>query len=112
MSNSLRFKSSESEIDKDKPWADDKLDRQKCADALTNFIDGQPDSLVLSLNGGWGSGKSFMLKRWKVDLEKKGFSAIYFNAWEDDYYKDPLIAIVGQLREYMGEEWDSVANSN
>ncbi len=109
MSNSLKFKSTEIDIDKDNPWADDKLNRKKLADALTNFIVGLPDYMVFSLNGSWGSGKSFMLKRWQLDLRLNGFSAIYFNAWEDDYYNDPLIAIIGQLKEYMGHEWDSVA---
>ena len=42
-----------------------------------------------------------MLKRWQQDLENQGFQAIYFNAWEDDFCDDPLLAIIGQLSEHF-----------
>ena len=42
-----------------------------------------------------------MLKRWQRDLELQGFRAIYFNAWEDDFCDDPLLAIIGQLADYF-----------
>ena len=44
-----------------------------------------------------------MLKRWQKDLESQDFKAIYFNAWEDDFCDDPLLAIIGQLSEYFKE---------
>jgi hypothetical protein len=100
----LKLKRLEREINQSDPWADDKLERQKCADALTSLIRDMPESIVLSLNGHWGSGKTFMLKRWQTDLIQKGFSTLYFNAWEDDYCNDPLVAILGQLRKHIGKE--------
>ena len=42
-----------------------------------------------------------MLKRWQRDLENQGFKAIYFNAWEDDFCEDPLLAVIGQLWGYF-----------
>ena len=89
------------EINVEEPWNDDKLNRQKCADALTNLISNQPGPLVISLNGAWGTGKTFFLKRWKADLEKKGYMSIYFNAWEDDFIGNPLVSIIGQIWEAL-----------
>ena len=56
---------------------------------------------MISIDGQWGTGKTFLLKRWQKDLEREGFSAIYFNAWEDDFCDDPLLAIIGQLSEHF-----------
>ena len=80
-----------------KTWRHDKLERRKIAEALTNLVYDQSESLVVSLNGGWGTGKTFLLTRWQQDLKNKEFEAIYFNAWEDDFCADPLVSIIGQL---------------
>lgn len=100
----LRLKLPEPEIESQDPWSNDALDRSKVAIALTNLIRDQSDSLVVSLNGHWGTGKTFFLKRWQKDLEQEGFHAIYFNAWEDDFCDDPLVAIIGQLSEFLEEK--------
>ena len=100
----LRLKLPEPKIAPKDPWADDALDRSKVAESLTNLVRNQSDSLVICLNGHWGTGKTFLLKRWQNDLEQEGFHAIYFNAWEDDFCDDPLVAIIGQLSEFLKEK--------
>ena len=97
------LKVEEPKIDPDKPWCDDELDRQKIADRLTTVIKDQEAPFVISLDGRWGTGKTFLLKRWQAQLVKDGFQAIYFNAWEDDFCDDPLLAIIGQLAEHFQE---------
>ena len=76
---------------------------------------------MISIDGQWGTGKTFLLRRWQKDLGSEGFSAIYFNAWEDDFCDDPLLAIIGQLSDHFqkgnlkktsrrnGQDRDSVA---
>ena len=98
-----------SEIDSNAPWNDDQLGRSQVAHTLTKLITGQEQPLVVSLSGGWGTGKTFMLQRWQKGLEKGGYVSIYFNAWEDDFCNDPFVAIIGQitqgirsLEEYSG----------
>ncbi len=85
------------------PWKDDVLNRKKIAEKLTNIIRNQSESIVIGLHGDWGTGKTFLLKRWKCDLEGKGAKAIYFNAWEDDFFSDPFTAIIGQLTRFFRE---------
>ena len=99
----LRLKLPEPDVSAEQPWADDVLDRKQIAERLTNLIREQSAPFVISINGYWGTGKTFMLKRWQKDLESQGFKAIYFNAWEDDFCDDPLLAIIGQLSEYFTE---------
>ena len=87
----------------DDPWCDDVLDRKQIADRLTGIIRGQQESFVISLDGRWGTGKTFLLKRWAHDLRNQDpqWQAIYYNAWEDDFAGDPLLAIVGRLSTHF-----------
>ena len=99
----LKLKLTEPEILGESPWDDDVLNRGQIAERLTNLIETQSVPFVISVHGAWGTGKTFMLKRWQKDLERQNFQAIYFNAWEDDFCDDPLLAILGQLSEYFQE---------
>lgn len=97
MEKSPKFRRPEPEISNDDPWADDALDRREFADRLTELIRLQSEPFVISLDGHWGTGKTFFLKRWKVHLEREGIKVIYFNAWEDDFIDDPLTALLSEL---------------
>ena len=102
--NNLSLKRPERAIDKEEPWSDDKLERKKVAQALTNLVSRQSEPLVVSLHGDWGTGKTFLLKRWQHDLGRNNnFKSIYFNAWEDDFHGDPLVAIIGQLSDALDD---------
>ena len=104
--NALKLKHPEPEVSSEQPWQDDTLDRAQIAEKLTNLIRYQQDSFVISIDGQWGTGKTFLLKRWQIGLEKEGFSAVYYNAWEDDFCDDPLLSIVGQLSEQFRDKID------
>lgn len=104
LKEALQLKLPEPEIQGDNPWADDALKRSDVAEKLTKLISGQSAPFVISLHGHWGTGKTFLLKRWQQQLENDGFRAIYFNAWEDDFCDDPLVAIIGQLSDFLKQE--------
>ena len=99
--DALKLKLLEPDVSTEKPWQDDALDRAKIAERLTNLIRDQRDPFVVSIDGQWGTGKTFLLKRWQQELENNEFKVIYFNAWEDDFCDDPLLSIIGQLSEYF-----------
>jgi hypothetical protein len=105
-------------LNSDNIWDDDAFKndaskkRSQLATVLTNLIQDEPHPLVVGLNGGWGTGKTFILQRWRLQLEKEGYSALYFNAWTDDYCGDPLIAILGQLWDHLkGSDFKESARS-
>ena len=102
--DALKLKLPEPEVSSEKPWQDDVLNRKDIASRLTKLIQNQSLPFVISIHGEWGTGKTFMLKRWQRDLENQGFKAIYFNAWEDDFCDDPLLAIIGQLWSYFEKD--------
>ena len=96
-----KLKHLEADVSPEEPWQDDMLDRAEIAEKLTNLIRDQRDPFVISIDGQWGTGKTFLLKRWQKDLKKQKFRVIYFNAWEDDFCDDPLLSIIGQLSDYF-----------
>lgn len=83
--------------DPQSPWADDALHRASLATSLTTRVRHNTDPLVLSVTGGWGSGKTFFLTRWKLHLDQSNIPAFYYNAWNDDFSTDPLIPILHGL---------------
>ena len=97
----INLKFPEQDVLPQQPWHDDLLDRARIADVLTRLIESQSNPFTMSIHGYWGTGKTFLLKRWQKELENAGFKAIYFNAWEDDFCDDPLLSIIGQLSDYF-----------
>ena len=93
----------EPKVDPKKPWSDDVLDRKEIADHLTDIVRGQEVPFVISVDGRWGTGKTFLLKRWAQDLKNQDseWQVIYYNAWEDDYARDSLVAIVARLSTHF-----------
>ncbi len=75
-----------------------KFDRKKHAQNLTKLIGLYPSGFVMALNNEWGTGKTTFLNMWKNYLEEEDFTAIYFNAWENDFDTSPLIAIISHLQ--------------
>lgn len=79
-------------IDTSDIWGDDQTrDLYAFADYIEHQIFRDDDNYVLCINGVWGTGKTFFIKRWEVSLGKKGYNVIYFNAWENDCGEDPLV---------------------
>ena len=92
----------EPEVNPQDPWGDDRLERKEVADRLTSIVRDQEAPFVITVDGRWGTGKTFLLKRWAQDLRNQDpkWQAIYYNAWEDDFADDPLLAILAQFSEH------------
>ncbi len=86
-------------IQNESPFKDIRLNRWSECNILTNIIDTCDGEGVIALNGTWGCGKTTFLKIWCHHLEAKGYTSLYFNAWENDYLSDPLIGLLGELKE-------------
>ena len=98
----LVIKPQETQVPDEDPWSDDRLDRSGTAKELTRLIKNE-QSISISLSGGWGTGKTYLLQRWEKDLQDQGARVAYVNAWESDFSHDPIIpvtsTIVGAMRD-------------
>lgn len=57
------------------------------------------EALCFSVDGDWGAGKSFFLKRWAQDLRNQQHAVIEFDAWANDLSEEPLFGFLAELRE-------------
>lgn len=75
----------------------DKIGRQETVDKICGLVDAlqKDQNFFLSLNGAWGSGKTFVLKMIEEQLsKKKEYVIVKYDAWANTFYDDPLIAML------------------
>jgi len=93
----MKIKHTDIIIKEDDPFANCKLERKVNAHILTNVVSTYADGFVLAINNEWGTGKTTFVKMWQHYLKNNGFNTIYFNAWENDFDNNPLVAIISEL---------------
>lgn len=94
----MNIKHFETEIDLEQPFKNCKLERENYAFVLTNIVESYSEGFVMAINNKWGTGKTTFVKMWQQQLKNKEFKTIYFNAWENDFEDNPLIALIGELQ--------------
>lgn len=57
----------------------------------------------MGLNAPWGTGKTTFVEMWAQKLKNQGHTSLYFNAWENDFADDPLIAFIDAIDELVIE---------
>lgn len=94
----MKIKHLDIEISQETPFANCKLEREPYARVLTEIVNTYGDGFVLAINNEWGAGKTTFVKMWQQQLKNEGFQTIYFNAWENDFDNNPLVAIMSELQ--------------
>jgi hypothetical protein len=97
-------KNVEMEIPADNPFLNDRLGRKQIAENLTLLVQSTNQPFVISVQAPWGWGKTTFIKMWKSHLESLGHVCFYFNAWENDFVEDPLIAFIGEINKAIAEK--------
>ena len=101
----LLCKDGEIEVIENTPFHNDELHRDKIAEVLTDVVNAYAHSgAVLAIDGEWGTGKTTFVKMWCQYLKNNRYKTLYFNAWETDFIKDPLIALMGELKDIFGSD--------
>ena len=84
----------------DNPFKNDRLSREPIADNLEKIIASTNGSLVLSIDAGWGNGKTTFINMWRKKLDQTDrYNTLYFNAWENDDCDDPLLALICEIED-------------
>ncbi len=101
----MRLVTPEIEIDESNPFKNDKLNRKPFAESLFSLITNVEDNLVISLDAPWGDGKTTFVKMWQGFLEIKGVKSLYFDAFANDSFEDPFMALVGSINLLIEKEF-------
>lgn len=86
----------------------DKIGREDVVNKICTLVDRlQKDAhFCLALDGEWGSGKSFVMQMLEQKFhEHPEYIVIKYDAWKNNFYSDPLIAILycllDGIKEYL-----------
>ena len=81
----------------------DYLSRQPYLDLLKSIIANQEDNLTgysFVIDGEWGSEKTWILQeleKQRLEENDNKYLIFYYNAWKNDFYDEPLVAILSVM---------------
>ncbi|MGE4265984.1 MAG: P-loop NTPase fold protein [Deferribacterales bacterium] len=81
----------------------DKLNRKETIENLTNLAKNTEEPFVLCIDAPWGGGKTFFVDLWQEYLNGQNAKSIKFNAWENDFSKEPFISLMGEITSQIIE---------
>ena len=90
----------------------DYLSRQPYIDLLKSIITNQhdnPSGYSFAIDGEWGCGKTWVLNELENQLKKENkYLIFHYNAWENDFYEEPLVAILSVIVETLKKQKQSL----
>lgn len=84
----------------------DHLSRQPFITLLKNIIANQSNNkngFSVAIDGDWGSGKTWILDALESQLPNDEYLIFHYNAWENDFYEEPLVALLSVMIEKLNE---------
>jgi hypothetical protein len=84
-------------------WQDDLLGFKSRGDAFTNLVTSITDHRTISIEAGYGRGKTFFRERWAKQLRAAGECVVEIDARMSDYSGDPVVTFLGALLELVPE---------
>jgi len=99
----------------------DILDRQGFVNKIKMIVETlskERKNCTFAINGEWGCGKSYVLNRFKEEIEdiqseetaSDKYLVFYYDCWKYDYYEEPAVAIIAAMLE-MAEEKLKIINT-
>lgn len=89
----------------------DNIGRQIYVNKIKYIVETLPkdEHTCLALDGGWGCGKSYVMRMLENEFEnREECIVIYYDAWKNNFYPDPLIAILYCILDSLPKECISV----
>lgn len=85
------------EVTDKNPHKHDALDREKDCLFLVDLIEKSDTPFTLAVDAEWGNGKTVFIKMLQAHLKERGFRCVFFNAWECDFYSEPLAPLIAEI---------------
>ena len=95
----MPLRPAEFEADPASPFEHDKLGLQNRVTTLCRVLTEEPGPAVVSVNGGFGTGKTAFLKMCAAHLrsQEEAVTVVEFNAWKQSHTGDPLVDLVSAV---------------
>jgi hypothetical protein len=87
----------------------DIFQRKQFGERLADLVRSCQDGIVIALDAQWGEGKSTFIKMWRGHVgpnAENPIKSLYFDAFANDYQKDPFLALAGELYDLVTDEGD------
>lgn len=75
----------------------DLLQRTEFIDLLEKIVEKKVishEGFSIAIDGKWGCGKTFIVEQLESRLKSHNYMVLHYNCWENDFYEEPLVAIV------------------
>lgn len=82
-------------------WANDRLGYRTAGESFTRLITTTDQSKVLSIEAGFGRGKTFFRRNWAQQLVAAGETVVEIDAQLTDHTGDPVVTFVGALADAL-----------
>ena len=86
------------------PWDGDLLNYEEYGATFTNLIQSISDTKVISIEAGFGHGKTFFRKAWAEHLRQAGEVVIEIDAQQSDHSGEPIITFLGAMMAALPEK--------
>jgi hypothetical protein len=93
----------------DDVWGKDKLGYREVGASFTSLIQSIDTDKVISIEAGFGRGKTFFRKAWAQQLRSEGEVVVEVDVQRSDHSGDPVITVLGALIEAMPNSTDAQA---
>ena len=78
-------------------WENDRLGYEEVGHAFTNLVQSIDTEKVISIEAGFGRGKTFFRKAWAQQLKEAGEVVVEVDVQQSDHSGDPVITLLGAL---------------
>ncbi|WP_299983888.1 P-loop NTPase fold protein [uncultured Ruegeria sp.] len=82
-----------------KNWEGDLLSYEEIGNSFTKLIKSIETTKVISIEAGFGRGKTFFRKSWSEQLRQSGETVVEVDVQQSDHSGDPIITLLGALVE-------------
>lgn len=109
--NIYNLTEAEREFEKKDLWKDSVPGTEELAKNILRKIEKDEYPYVLSVEAGYGMGKTYFFSRFCEQAIKDGFDCIYMSAWENDYQPSPFCFIAKEIIQCLALRTEPIVKS-